>query len=822
MRFTAYAGTSMVLATGVIIRALHQRANFYSACVYLAQSNACLMVLTNLVLLGVCGVMLGLQKLLYGSLRPIEVEQLYEKAWFAVTETCLAMTIFREEVGGWFVVMFVSLLIGKIWGWIGEGRVEILEQQPPANPRLFHARLSVSLVLSICFEIYMLNYTIHTVRQQARPNMMVIFAFEFAVLTVTSMSTFARYTISIYEASIIKKQTSVRLEERRTQLQLTREEAGRAAQNAGGNQGVGIAPVDDDFGELDVDVPGWEDKGRWVFYLDLATDFFKLVLYLTFFCVLCMFYGMPIHIIRDVALTIRSFYKRITDFVRYRHATRDMNERYPDATAEEIGREDVCIICREAMRPWQTTMEQNTVVDNNTPAAERSNNTNERLRPKKLPCGHILHFACLRSWLERQQNCPTCRRPVLITASTVHMPAPQPFTQQGHGHEHLNDGINDVPGQQADQQANPRGNRIRVFNLGPFRLGFGAGQDVQGIVPHLNGQPPQQHHQNHLPARDPVQQFGFGLRFGRQTQPVLQQQGQMRPIALGVQGQLQGVEQQLTQEINDLRLQADQLYLVRALQGELARLRIAQAQTNFGQNTAVPGNSRVSPFSASMTNMTLPSAPTQQNVQVFNVHENQPGLIATSRDFPPGITLPEGWTLLPLQRLSTGTELAGQSGAAVHSTMNRPMSSSVFPIPSDIVITASAAPSGPAVNQSASDLLHSDQIGTNSRNVSDGEITTTPVPPGERPNMSRLIRTSMPSRGPLTHEQDLDLEPDRSVKETETAETSEYQTAADTEATTDSSWDDAQTGPNAERKAAKGKGRAPTVEDAAEEAEGTL
>ena len=44
MRFVAYTGTSLALATGVIIRALHQRANFYSACVYLAQSNACVMV----------------------------------------------------------------------------------------------------------------------------------------------------------------------------------------------------------------------------------------------------------------------------------------------------------------------------------------------------------------------------------------------------------------------------------------------------------------------------------------------------------------------------------------------------------------------------------------------------------------------------------------------------------------------------------------------------------------------------------------------------------------------------------------------------------
>lgn len=34
----------MVLATGVFLKALHQRANFYAACVYLSQSSANLMV----------------------------------------------------------------------------------------------------------------------------------------------------------------------------------------------------------------------------------------------------------------------------------------------------------------------------------------------------------------------------------------------------------------------------------------------------------------------------------------------------------------------------------------------------------------------------------------------------------------------------------------------------------------------------------------------------------------------------------------------------------------------------------------------------------
>lgn len=214
--------------------------------------------------------MLGLQRLFFGTLRPIEVEQLYEKGWFAITETCLAMTIFREEVGAYFLVMFVCLLIGKVWGWIGEGRVEILEQQPPANPRLFHLRLSMSLIISILFDMYMLLYSVQTVLQQARPNMMVVFAFEFAVLHITSLSTAARYTISLYEASVIKQQTK----SRRDQI---RQERLQARQQAAERDTSGAAPGslntsdETDVEDLDVDVPGWEEKGRWVFYLDLTT-----------------------------------------------------------------------------------------------------------------------------------------------------------------------------------------------------------------------------------------------------------------------------------------------------------------------------------------------------------------------------------------------------------------------------------------------------------------------------------------------------------------------------------------------------------------------
>lgn len=32
---------------------------------------------------------------------------------------------------------------------------------------------------------------------------------------------------------------------------------------------------------------------------------------------------------------------------------------------------------------------------------------------KKLPCNHIFHTTCLRSWFQRQQTCPTCRLNIL-------------------------------------------------------------------------------------------------------------------------------------------------------------------------------------------------------------------------------------------------------------------------------------------------------------------------------------------------------------------------------------------------------------------------
>eukprot|EP00494_Astrolonche_serrata_P010053 UN10112 len=56
---------------------------------------------------------------------------------------------------------------------------------------------------------------------------------------------------------------------------------------------------------------------------------------------------------------------------------------------------------------------------------------------KKLLCGHLFHVHCLRSWLQRQHTCPTCRAPIIPPdngrAASAQQHGAQPGVQPGTG-----------------------------------------------------------------------------------------------------------------------------------------------------------------------------------------------------------------------------------------------------------------------------------------------------------------------------------------------------------------------------------------------------
>ena len=420
-----------------------------------------------------------------------------------------------------------------------------------------------------------------------------------------------------------------------------------------------------------------------------------------------MFYGMPIHIIRDVALTIRSFYKRINDFVKYRQATRDMNDRYPDASPEEVAREDVCIICREDMRAWAQPAPAQNPPNANAQPAPAPTPLDERTRPKKLPCGHILHFACLRSWLERQQNCPTCRRPVLAPNTTA--PASGPNAPNQNANAVPNPNPNQQPAAQIPHLAHPGGPgpavHQNVFNFGPFRLAFGA-RIGRGLAPQMNNNPaapnqPQEH--GEIP--------GFGNAFGFFGQPQAQQPTNARFTPLNVSAQLHQIEQQLMREVNSLRAQSDQLYMVRALQGELARLRIQQAQGNQGPlgngnlTTNQPRNPNLIGQPMQPANL-VPAGANQPLAlpQIFSSGQQQPSMGPGHSNLPPGMTLPEGWTVLPLQRIAPANN--GTSDAPVTGPSTQPPPPSQAPVISTETL-ANSTDATVSVSQPINDLSHS-------------------------------------------------------------------------------------------------------------------
>ena len=590
------------------------------------------MILTNFVLVLACTFLFALQKLLYGPLRPIEIEQLYEKAWFAVTETCLAMTIFRGEVGPWFLVMFFCLLAGKVWGWIGEGRVEILEQQPPRNPWRFLPRLGLSLAVGVAFNTGMLNYIKSQVIAMAKPDMMVMFGFEFAILSITSLSTACRFAISLVELGLLREQKKARgdemQKERIAAAKRDLEEAETRAGQPAAEQNETALSVEDartalqraerPVDENEIEVEGWENKGRWVFYLDLATDFCKLVTYLAFFTILLVFYGLPIHIMRDVFLTTRSFFKRIADFMKYRTATKDMNERYPDATPEEIGQEDVCIICREEMRPYQAP----------APGQPPHSPAVERMRPKKLPCGHILHFSCLRSWLERQQVCPTCRRSVV--------------PEQAGGA-----GATGQAGAQNQNGQHPPADRpgARVFQFGPLRIGVGAARGnnmfeelQQQLAANGRIRPPADGQVDQNAPR----QIGFGIGWEPRRH-------RRRPREHGtVRDQLDTVHQQINQEITTLIQDSREYTMLRAMQTELERLRLLR-NTTGAQTAAAPG--------AAAATAPAPGPSLSRPTQVLHAVPGSQVLPAGSDQLPQGLTLPEGWSMMSLHPTAPATIL---------------------------------------------------------------------------------------------------------------------------------------------------------------------
>ncbi len=161
--------------------------------------------------------------------------------------------------------------------------------------------------------------------------------------------------------------------------------------------------------ELHVRARPWDGKAACFFYISMASDVAVHALTLLHYAHILLIHGISFLdalILLDMRLVFNGLRARLAHLRNYRLVCTALNTRYADATAAELhALDDVCVICRD---PMQTA--------------------------KKLPCGHMFHSFCLRTWLESHHNCPTCRRELLELPPRAPPPAPARVHFNRHPH----------------------------------------------------------------------------------------------------------------------------------------------------------------------------------------------------------------------------------------------------------------------------------------------------------------------------------------------------------------------------------------------------
>ncbi|XP_032939517.1 E3 ubiquitin-protein ligase synoviolin [Catharus ustulatus] len=333
---------SLALTTAVVAHAYYLKHQFYPTVVYLTKSSPSMAVLyiQAFVLVFLLGKFMG--KVFFGQLRAAEMEHLLERSWYAVTETCLAFTVFRDDFSPRFVALFTLLLFLKCFHWLAEDRVDFMERSPNIS-WLFHFRIVSLMLLLGILDLLFVSHAYHSILSRGA-SVQLVFGFEYAILLTMVLTIFIKYVLHSID--------------------------------------------------LQNENP-WDNKAVFMLYTELLTGLIKVLLYMAFMTIMIKVHTFPLFAIRPMYLAMRQFKKAVTDAIMSRRAIRNMNTLYPDATAEELqAMDNVCIICREEMVTGA----------------------------KRLPCNHIFHTSCLRSWFQRQQTCPTCRMDVLRASA----PAPAP------------------------------------------------------------------------------------------------------------------------------------------------------------------------------------------------------------------------------------------------------------------------------------------------------------------------------------------------------------------------------------------------------------
>ncbi|SCU80847.1 LADA_0B09846g1_1 [Lachancea dasiensis] len=352
-QFAAYTVVTYLGAIWSVFTCVQCSMSFLEASIKLCQ-GVNLIIVANFVLINTILLWKGLTKLLFGELRLLEYEHIIERLSFTIVNSFFITSSFPDNEFLTVLAFTGVLIFVKAFHWVLKDRLEYVFQSTDEHTNIFGlicSKFVVNVFLLTFVDYKFIKFCYGgSASSIARSTMYLLFGTEFAVLLV-----------DVLEVAM------------RTIINLTELYQFQCAYAQDGDDSTGL-------------------EGKFIYekIVELICRISKLCVH----AVLLTPSIIPFMVIKDIVLDIFSIYQTGRLIWKTLKNNRQLDEKLPDVSEDELRllNDKMCIVCME---------------DLNFLHAEHA--TTHKLKAKRLPCNHILHLGCLKSWMERSQTCPICR-----------------------------------------------------------------------------------------------------------------------------------------------------------------------------------------------------------------------------------------------------------------------------------------------------------------------------------------------------------------------------------------------------------------------------
>jgi E3 ubiquitin-protein ligase synoviolin len=318
-----YVQLSFFAAAALIYYALRSRQQWYLALVFLSSSKWAYVVLGNALVASLIWIFQLFTGFFLNGLRLAEAEGLGDFFRWNITETCLALTIFRSELNVKTAILFLIFVLAKCLHWVAdtrEGHLRMTEEVVIVQPssrwpalRWPHVKLLFCLYLLQLLDILAVIQCGQDIWRNGA-SVSILFAFEGAIMLTSVMSNILLWHLHVVDGIFHYV---------------------HEATEPGTPMHRWIYP--------------WKDhKATMIFAVEVQAQAAKFFFYVTFFAIVMAYYGLPINLIREVYVSFQALKQRLTAFGKYRKLMASMN-RFANPSDEELEEERTCIICRDEM-----------------------------------------------------------------------------------------------------------------------------------------------------------------------------------------------------------------------------------------------------------------------------------------------------------------------------------------------------------------------------------------------------------------------------------------------------------------------------------------